>query len=480
MENKSKLLFRFYIPIALLLLAYTTYRACVLSLTIDEAFTYVHFVPQSFLDIVLYRVNVTANNHILNTLLIKLFTSFFGNSELIIRLPSLLGHVTFLIASYLIVKKIKSPAIALLGFILLNFNPVLLDFFSLARGYAMASAFTLMSLNFVLDYYLLKEKRVLILSFLFAFLAVLSNFSTLIFYSSLLLIFAFFFLFELKTSATAKELFKKYVPILLFTLLLAITIAVPIWKLVKDNQLYFGGENGFWIDTVCSLTDCTAFFKSYQTPFTLFLQKLIIVTLICSIILLVVTFLRKKENHLLLLTFLLLMLPCTISVLQHILIGSMFMENRMGLFLISLFVIHLLFLADSFNFSVAVKNITTSVIALLSITMLCHTVYCADITTSLLWKYDCQSKDLVNDIEAIHDKTNKDINLGVYVFYEPAVSYYKIRRNLNWLTITNTFTSHIPCNYYYIASPEQENDSIGIQHKTILKTYKISGASLVQ
>src|ERR1700722_18943946 len=111
MQHKLRPLLFFYVPISLALLVYTIYRACSLSLTIDEAYTFLNYVPMRFMDIISNNIAtntvVSANNHILNTLLVKLFTWLFGTSELVLRLPSLIGHVIYLIASYLIIKKIK-------------------------------------------------------------------------------------------------------------------------------------------------------------------------------------------------------------------------------------------------------------------------------------------------------------------------------------------------------------------------------------
>src|SRR5581483_9457359 len=69
-------------------------RACVQSVTIDEADTYLYSVlppgPSPF--------NPTSNNHVLNSLLMRLVTMIFGASHLTLRIPTLLGAGLFIAA----------------------------------------------------------------------------------------------------------------------------------------------------------------------------------------------------------------------------------------------------------------------------------------------------------------------------------------------------------------------------------------------
>jgi hypothetical protein len=477
MPNRSKLLLYFYIPVSVLLLVYTTVRAYMLSLTIDEAHTFLTFVPMSFIDIIRYNNIVDANNHILNTLLIKLISHFFGNSELVLRIPNLIGHAIYLMASYFIVKKIKSPVIAVSGFLLLNFNPILLEFFSLARGYGLATGLTLMSVNFVLDYFLTKNKRAIALSFLFAFLAVLGNFSTLVYYAGILLIFSFQFVIEFRDVSKRKGIFMKYLPMLLFTLMLFYFSYEPITKLISHNALYIGGDTGFWYDTIGSLINCTWYNLYCNYTLAILSQVVIIIIVSCSAICLVLSVLKKdysEKHNLSLIAFCLLIFPCIISICQHLLIGSKYMQHRMGLFLIPLFIVNIIFLADSINWKKAGMLLVSILAAILTF----HTVQTANFKYTLIWQYDAQTKDAIKDIIAIHNENNKDINLGVYTFYEPAATYYKKRWNLSWLTITNTSNSQVPCDYYFIES--MDDDKVDAKSKKVIKTYETSGAFLVK
>jgi hypothetical protein len=113
-------------------------RACVQSVTMDEADTYLKFAGRT--DI--FHWFPAANNHILNTALIRLFTSIFGLSHLTLRLPALLGAGIY-IAGCLYLCVLLSDKIALTFplFICLVYNPFVADYLVLARGYGMGCAF---------------------------------------------------------------------------------------------------------------------------------------------------------------------------------------------------------------------------------------------------------------------------------------------------------------------------------------------------
>src|SRR4051812_26238357 len=70
-------------------------RACLQNITIDEATSYllygcagtVHFASQWF---------PASGNHVLNSLLMRLFTAMFGISELTVRMPAILGALVYI------------------------------------------------------------------------------------------------------------------------------------------------------------------------------------------------------------------------------------------------------------------------------------------------------------------------------------------------------------------------------------------------
>ena len=123
------------------------YRAATQGITVDEAFTYQHFVAPPFSKVM---TSYDVNHHVLNSLLAKLTTSLFGVSDLTLRMPSLLGGLIYLIAVRAIVLHVFSAGWALAAFGLLSLNPFVLDYLSAARGYGLALGFLLSALWFLL------------------------------------------------------------------------------------------------------------------------------------------------------------------------------------------------------------------------------------------------------------------------------------------------------------------------------------------
>ena len=113
-------------------------RACVQSVTIDEADTFLAYVaPQAPT-----HWSGSANNQILNSLLMRLFTSIFGISHLTARAPALIGAAIYIFAAYHLVRALaRDELVAWPLYVCLVYNPFVMDHLVAARGYSLALAF---------------------------------------------------------------------------------------------------------------------------------------------------------------------------------------------------------------------------------------------------------------------------------------------------------------------------------------------------
>ena len=112
------------------------YRAATQSFTIDESFTFLHYVNVSFSQAI---AEYSANNHVLQSLLMRVFRRLLGRSELVMRLPTLIGCVLYLTAVYGITSaSIRNGWLRLLALAVMTLNPLVLDLLVAARGYALA------------------------------------------------------------------------------------------------------------------------------------------------------------------------------------------------------------------------------------------------------------------------------------------------------------------------------------------------------
>ena len=124
-------------------------RAMTLPVTLGEAWNYDRFVSPPWRE-AFERFDL--NNHVLNTLLVRISTARFHLTELSLRLPSLLGGLLYLWVAYrLATRRFASGAASLAVLGLLTLNPMVLDGMSEARGYGMGLALLLWAMELMLE-----------------------------------------------------------------------------------------------------------------------------------------------------------------------------------------------------------------------------------------------------------------------------------------------------------------------------------------
>ena len=131
------------------LLATSLYRAMTQSVTPGEAWNYDCFIGPTWKEAL---AHFDVNNHVLNTLLVRLSTSQFHLTELSLRLPSLLAGVFYLWVVFRMARRCFGDGLLFLAVVgLLTLNPVVVDALSEARGYGMALACWMWALELLLE-----------------------------------------------------------------------------------------------------------------------------------------------------------------------------------------------------------------------------------------------------------------------------------------------------------------------------------------
>jgi uncharacterized membrane protein len=136
---KSGALFARLLACAILLFAFgvAVYRAKVQTIAHDEALTYEWFLDQGVYHVLQYN----PANHVLQTLLAKPIVKIFGVSEFKLRIPTLIGAAIYLIAVYLLCRKLFDDGLVMvLSAAMLALNPQVMDFMAAARGYSLGLA----------------------------------------------------------------------------------------------------------------------------------------------------------------------------------------------------------------------------------------------------------------------------------------------------------------------------------------------------
>ena len=127
------------LSIAILFFAFgvSVYRAKVQTIAHDEALTYEWFLDQGVYEVLRYN----AANHVLQTLMAKPIVKILGVSEFTLRVPTLVGAAIYLLAVYLLCRKLFGDGLVLaLSAAMMAWNPQVMDFMAAARGYSLGLA----------------------------------------------------------------------------------------------------------------------------------------------------------------------------------------------------------------------------------------------------------------------------------------------------------------------------------------------------
>lgn len=469
------------IIISLLLLIYSCCRAAILSFTIDESISYNLFVPLKFMDIISYAIP-SSNNHILNTLGMKYFSLLFGPGEFVLRVPSLLSHLAYLFFTYRILKSSAAPIIIIAGFLLLNLNPYLLDFFSLARGYAMAVTFVVVSIYYLLSYIENNKTITIIWSLIFAILAVLSNFSLLIYFVSFVVVINIYWIAS-QLQFNLNDLIRKNTPVIIGFLFLVAILFEPIRKLIDYKELYDGGLTGFWSDTVGSLINASLYDKAYTSPASIILKYFIAIFTIIMVLTTIFKayFLKTKIfTERFTIVLLLLILSCFVSIFQHYLLKSNYLINRMALFFIPLFLLSVIFFISDNVKTIKWKIIFWPLIFIFAGAFSFHTISSINTSYALYWKFDSETERMLSDLEKQVKQNNKtSVRIGALWLFEPTINFYRKTKNYSWIEkVIEDNYENSDYDYYYL--DDSGLGFISTKNLTIIKHYKISNTYLAQ
>jgi hypothetical protein len=458
-----------------LLFIYIVLRAWLVPITIDEVITYREFVQDSWWHIITYY-HCSANNHLLNTLLMKVF-AIAGNSPFVLRLPNVLLFVLYLFYSWRLSALIPGKLQQICAFLLLNVNPFMLDFFALARGYGMALSLMMASLYHVMAAYRQKGNiardinRVL----LFGVLAMLANFSMLNYFlllSALLLAIA-----VLKGNGSYGI---KYISGLAPHVAILAYISFIIFRLQKSGALYYGGTRGFFDDTLASLIRYGSYSLAHTAEEVRSVQYFVI-AIICIAFAAAVWLVIKRQLH----RYAFLWMPLYFITglfaaieLQHILFNSPFAIQRTGIYFIPLFALLLIGMAQTMPGRI--ENIFFIAFAALGLAVLFRSI---NTSYTMAWKEDASAPVVLTDLHKAYNSIKHPLQLQVFWIEYPALAYNEYRNKTDtWLACTGQIvkdTSDIDhgADFYYV--PESVLPKLNWP-VAIEKSYASSGMLLLR
>lgn len=465
------------IIIGFVFISLSIYKASHTAFTHDESFTYLSYVKKSVFGIITMEEPISANNHILNSLSMKVIDKLLAPTPFNLRLPNIFGHLLFIIFSALFISTYKNVYFKVISFVILNSNIYLIDLFSLARGYGLSLGFLMVHWYFLKNTMgHLSQKTNFRLMLIALLLAMLSSFSVIYYTISLAIIYLVNEISNVRNKAQFLVSNIKF--ILLFLLLTIALLLAPMLKLVQHHQLYFGGTNNFFDDTIYSLiyysVIAAGMTDSQINTIYIFVLILILVALIFQLIRLF----RNKisiESNFFLASFLLIMI---IQIAFFYLFNTKYLIQRTALFLIPVFVFMVLGIVNELG-----NNMIYFLAAFTALFMFYITIRFTPLDKSLNWGYDADNEKLISELNSMnkHSNAQNKLSLGVDWIFQPSLNYYRATTDAGvWLdTITKEGYDLKKFQYYFVESISL-NKFVDTSQFKVLKTFQKSNNILIK
>jgi hypothetical protein len=416
------------------LLASSVYRAATFPFTHDESLSFAIFSWDP-------GWGATANNHLLNTFLMKWCSILFGDSELSLRLPNILAHVIYLLCTLVLLKRFQHTVLQIAGFVMLNLNPFLLDFFFLARGYGLALAFLMLSLYLLVRAFEQKQQqgfeKYLYLSVSAGSLAVLANFAFLNYYLPLLLASAWLLLSDASLRRFSRSCIPEAMALFSASSIFLAVILFKVFHLQQLGELYFGGHVGFINDTVNSLVRGSLYSSSYSHATDKAVSAILIGLFVVLLLFGLYLFLLRKEVPLFGLLLLVLASAAALPILQHRLFHTLFPIDRSALYYLPLYAVVLL---CAFHVLIRLssgywKKIVLILPAIIAMALSWHFYRSFNAHIAYTWQYDAHNDEILEIINRDRERNfpGRAVSLGNSWMMGPSLNFYRVTRNYTWL-----------------------------------------------
>jgi len=454
------------------------HKAWTIPMTHDEVGTATYYGLMSVRDIVTYT-DPWPNNHILNTLCIKLSMAIWGIKSWAIRLPNVLSFVLYFACCWKITGLISNSGwVRAAGMFLCIANPFLLDFFSLARGYAMSVALQSASLYWLARYTTQPKTSYLSGAVIAAAIGVYANFTLLNYYMPLIGLLGLTILIPWKSGDPST--FKNIRVLLITTLILAVLSYLPITKMVATKQFVYWGNYSFYVDTVMSLIFSTRHNIPYfGWEFPLFAKIITWSIIVCIAMALILNENWKKWN-LTTASVCLLIFSFIYNILQHHLANVPYLNARTSLFFIPMLAIPVTAL-----FELVRKRFNAGgiVLSILCVSLLgYHYKNAFNPKCSFEWYYDENTYEVLNDISKITSVPGitHPIKINCNWLFHPSLLFHTTYENQGRYELVPYHKEPQPESnaLFYYAQPE-DKEILSARYE-VVRTYNYKTRFLMQ
>lgn len=424
----------------------------------------------------------TANHHMLNTWLMTGFNAVFGSGEFSLRFPGLIGLCLFFLGLVKVLFSVekKNIPLMLLVFSLSLFNPYVLDFFALARGYGLGLGFGMLSLAYFITnspktLENLNSKAFKVLGFML--LATYANLTYLNYFLLLFLLIVIDYYHLLKETENGfAQLDKRYY---LYRLIGLCVLVLPLFSflfhLKNNGQLYFGGEQGLIENSLSPLLHRSIYFSYYGESFWKNIRFVIIALIGAGFL---YQFIHNKYNRFTKMLVVILMYVFILNI-QFYWLDSRFPQTRTALFMIPLFSVFLYyFLNELMGRTKKWLFYVVAIIGLIfSSSMLYHFVGSINFESTKEWIYDGGTKEankLFNELKQENETISYNWLFG------PSWCYYEYRtHDLEKIPAHNRDGIKLESDFVYCM--QEMKDSLVVNgYFKVVKEFEIPKTMLLQ
>ena len=419
-------------------------RAYQQSITHDEALTYRMFVHHGWRNILW---SFHSNNHVFNSLLIKIAIWIFGVSHFTLRIPALIGGFLYLLAAERLCRTFcRSISGYVLILLALTTSPFILDYLSIARGYSLALG--LFMTAFVLCWLEIQDenkgtcfRRYFIISCLCA-LSAASNLSFAFLNASLITAFLLFLSlkeYSFRRSVEFPKLRNSLLSLIVPGAILFICINPAIFKYNSDT-MYYGSQSWkiAYKSILIPLFDGfspklgTPLWREYMAQIAHYIPLFfLIIILLGSIYFLKGYIIRQSDgfyaldDHLKLWGFITSILLILIGMhsAMHSALGVLLPKERTGIYFVPLSILLISVLIEGFQRGVFPKIFRILGRIGLLITVL-YFLSCFHFMYFRQWVYDSGTKDIFLYLQSLGED-HKNSGIGINFLLEPSLNFYR-------------------------------------------------------
>lgn len=459
------------------------YRAKTQGLTVDEAWVFKLFVNKP-LDTMAKEYD--ACNHVLHTLLTKLFRGQWGTSELSLRISSLIGALVYLTAIERLTHRLIGGFLGFLTAGALALNPLVLDFLVASRGYGLGLGLWMWALASAMSWAVEGLRTgALVRAGILSGLAIAANLTLIV--PTVALGFVLMLMALRRGVRNALSTVENYlVPA---TVIGFLVLVVPLQK--AEASHFYMGEKTLRRSVISLVGSGIKVHHRWPGPdpdvtvsfIADFLIPLFAILLAIGLALAAGKIIRTPQWPWRLAPFSLVagtfLASALLLIAVHLIKGVPYPLGRSGLYLIPVFTLALI-LACKAAVDAGWRRLQVPAVLLAAVLTL-HYAGQIEPRYFINWAFDASTPRLLRVMQedVSRNLPGRQVKIGIHWMFEHTVDYYRFRRAMTWMEqpVKERLDS-VPLDYYLLFG--RDSSLVDKLHLKVLEQDPLSGAVLAR